>query len=60
MTRNNTVVLSDEEKAMVEQTKEALYGEESISHGHVIGHALRQVLHDTRTTGTATEVSGEN
>ncbi len=48
MTRDNTIVLSDDEKALVEETKQTLYGEESIPHGHVIGYALRQVLQDTR------------
>jgi len=60
MTRNNTIVLSDEEKALVEETKQTLYGEESIPHGHVIGHALRQVLHNTRTTDAVTGASSEN
>jgi len=60
MTRNNTIVLSDEEKALVEEAKQTLYGEESIPHGHVIGHALRRVLHDARTTGAAAEVPAEN
>lgn len=60
MPRDNTIVLSDEEKELVEETKRRLYGEESIPHGHVIGHALRQVLHDTRTTDVATEVSAKN
>jgi hypothetical protein len=60
MTRDNTIVLSDEEKALVEETKQTLYGEESIPHGHVIGYALRQVVHDARTTGAATEVTAEN
>ena len=60
MSRDNTIVLSDEEKALVEEAKQTLYGEESIPHGHVIGYALRQVIHDTRTTGAAAQVPAEN
>lgn len=60
MTRYNTIVLSDEEKALVEETKQTLYGEEGIPHGHVIGTALRQVLHDVRKTDSTTEVSAKN
>jgi hypothetical protein len=60
MTRSNNIVLSDEEKELVEETKRTLYGDDAIPHGHVIGHALRRVLHDARETGTATGVSAEN
>ena len=48
MTRNNTIVLSDEEKELVIETKRTLYGEEGIPHGHVIGTALRRTLNDVR------------
>lgn len=60
MTRDNTIVLSDEEKELVSKVKQAQYGDESLPHGFVIGNALRQVLHDARNTGTATGVSAEN
>jgi hypothetical protein len=60
MTRDNTIVLSDDEKALVEETKQTLYGEESIPHGHVIGIALRQTLNEARATGTATEGRSNN
>lgn len=46
MTRDNTIVLSDEEKALLEETKETLYGEASIPHGHVIRTALCRTLND--------------
>jgi hypothetical protein len=50
MTRSNTIVLSDEEKELVIETKRALYGDEAIPHGHVIGTALRRTLNDIRGT----------
>ena len=55
MTRSNTIVLSDEEKELVIETKRALYGDDAIPHGHVIGTALRRVLNDARQEGLSTE-----
>jgi hypothetical protein len=60
MARDNTIVLSDEEKALVEEVKQAQYGDETLPHGFVIGDALRQVLHKTRATGTSTESPVKN
>ncbi|KOX93397.1 hypothetical protein AMS69_05565 [Haloarcula rubripromontorii] len=57
MTRDNTIVLSDEERELVEQVKQARYGDESLPHGFVIGNALRRDLLTSRETRTATEVS---
>lgn len=48
MPRDNTIVLSDEEKELVVETKRTLYGEDSIPHGHVIGTALRRTLNEVR------------
>jgi len=53
MTRNNNIVLSDEEKELLMETKRTLYGEDSIPHGHVIGTALQRVLNDARQEGLA-------
>jgi hypothetical protein len=60
MTRNNTIVLSDEERELVEQVKRSRYGDESLPHGFVIGNALRRDLFVARETITATEVASEN
>jgi hypothetical protein len=60
MTRNNTIVLSDEERELVEQVKRARYGDKSLPHGFVIGNALRRDLLTARKTGTAKEVPAEN
>jgi hypothetical protein len=60
MTRNNNIVLSDDEKELLIETKRALYGDDAIPHGHVIGTALQKVLNDARTNDTSTEVSTEN
>lgn len=60
MTRDNTIVLSDEERELVEQVKRARYGDESLPHGFVVGNALRRELLTTRETGAATEVSVES
>jgi len=58
MTRDNTIVLSDEEKELVVETKRTLYGEDSIPHGHVIGTALRRTLSDIR--GETASINGGN
>lgn len=50
MTRDNTIVLSDEEKELLIETKRALYGDDAIPHGHVIGTALRRTLNDVPET----------
>jgi len=60
MTRDNTIVLSDEEKELVKEVKQARYGDESLPHGFIIGNALRRDLLTARETGTATEVAAEN
>lgn len=53
MTRDNTIVLSDKEKELVIETKQVLYGDDAIPHGHVIGTALQRVLNDARREGRA-------
>ena len=60
MTRDNTIVLSDEEKELVKEVKQARYGDESLPHGFIIGNALRRDLLTARETDTATEVAAEN
>ena len=50
MTQDNTIVLSDEEKELLIETKRALYGDDAIPHGHVIGTALRRTLNDSQGT----------
>ena len=60
MKRNNTIVLSDEERELVDEVKEAQYGEENIPHGFVIGNALRRVLSGRRDGDTSLEVATRN
>jgi hypothetical protein len=48
MTRNKHIVLSDDEKRLLIETKRTLYGDDAIPHGHVIGTALRRTLNDVR------------
>lgn len=60
MTRNNTIVLSDEERELVDEVKEVQYGEKNIPHGFVIGNALRRVLSGRRDGDTSREVPAKN
>ena len=60
MTRNNTIVLSDEERELVDEVKQAQYGEENIPHGFIIGNALRRVLSGQHDIAPSTEVKTEN
>lgn len=48
MKRTNQIVLSDTEKELLLETKRAMYGDEAIPHGHVIGTALSRMLHSFR------------